>query len=206
MNQNIDLRVFELLASRLCHDLVSPVGAVKSGLELFTEFGEDADGETMALINGSAEQASLKLQCFRLAYGEAGSQREESTIAEIVGLVTAVCGNQRVRIEATGDPTVKGTGNGKLLMNLAFVAAETIGRGGVLTLGASGTALQAVASGEGAAIDAEMRAALDLATPVDALTPKTVQGYFTALLARRAGRSLRVEADEAGRVGFGLAS
>ena len=78
---DVDLQVFELLASRMCHDLVSPVGAIKSGLELFTEFGEDPDGETMALINGSAEQASQKLQFFRVAYGQAGSQREDVKLA-----------------------------------------------------------------------------------------------------------------------------
>lgn len=194
MDQNVDLRVFELLASRLCHDLVSPVGAIKSGLELFTEYGDDADGQTMALVDGSAEQASLKLQCFRLAYGQAGSQRDDVTIAETVNLVTAVCGNQRMRIEATGDAAIAGAGNGKLLMNMAFVGAEAIGRGGVLTLGAGNGALQVVASGAGAQIDDEMRAALDLSLPVDALTPKTVQGYFTALLARRAGQAIRVDA------------
>lgn len=47
----------------------------------------------MALINNSATQASEKLQCFRLAYGQAGSQRADVPIAEAVGLVTAVCGN-----------------------------------------------------------------------------------------------------------------
>lgn len=202
MEMNVDLRVFELLASRLCHDLISPVGAVKSGLELFTEFGEDAEGETMALINGSAEQASLKLQCFRLAYGEAGSQREDVRNAELVGLVTAVCGNQRMPVEAVGEAVVPGMGNGKLLINLAFVAAETIGRGGVLTLGATANTLRATATGEGAAIEQEMLSALDLSASVDTLTPKTVQGYFTGLLAQRAGRAVRVDAAGAGKIDF----
>ena len=50
MDASDDLRVTELLASRLCHDLISPVGAVNSGLELFREFGEDPHGEAMALV------------------------------------------------------------------------------------------------------------------------------------------------------------
>lgn len=57
MESGIPTRVFELLISRLCHDIISPVGAVKSGLELLTEFGEDAGGETMALITNSARPA-----------------------------------------------------------------------------------------------------------------------------------------------------
>ena len=73
MEPTIELRVAELLASRLCHDLVSPVGAVNSGIELLTEFGDDPDGESMALIFSSARTASDKLLFFRIAYGNAGS-------------------------------------------------------------------------------------------------------------------------------------
>lgn len=182
----MDLRVFELLVSRLCHDLVSPVGAVKSGLELFTEFGDDPDGETMALINSSVDQASRKLQFFRLAYGQAGSQREDVKLAEAVDLLDAVCGNQRTRIEGSGDEMVAGAGNGKLLLNLGLVAAETIPRGGVIEIGIAGGSLRASAKGEGAALDPALSEALSLCTPVDVLTPKSVQGYFTGILARRA--------------------
>lgn len=64
MEPTIELRVAELLASRLCHDLVSPVGAVNSGIELLTEFGDDPDGESMALISSSARTASDKLLFF----------------------------------------------------------------------------------------------------------------------------------------------
>ena len=67
MEPTIELRVAELLASRLCHDLISPVGAVNNGIELLTEFGEDPDGESMQLIATSAKTASEKLQFFRIA-------------------------------------------------------------------------------------------------------------------------------------------
>jgi histidine phosphotransferase ChpT len=199
MDVSVDLTVFELLASRLCHDLVSPVGAVKSGLELFTEFGDDGEGETMALITNSAEQASQKLQCFRLAYGEAGAQRSDVTSKEAVGLVTAVCGNARTQIVAAGDAVIEGTGSGQLLVNMALSMAETMGRGGVLTLAAVGPVLTVAAVGESVSLDAELVAALDLSASVDAVTPKSVQGYFTGMLVRRAGYELRVEAPEAGR-------
>jgi histidine phosphotransferase ChpT len=204
MKQGVDLTVFELLASRLCHDLVSPVGAVKSGLELFTEFGDDPDGETMALINGSAEQASQKLQCFRFAYGQSGAQRDDVSLAELVGFATAVCGNQRTRIEGTGDAIVTGMGHGKILINLAFVAAEAIGRGGVVTLGATGGAMRATAEGDRAEIDAAMIEALTLAAPVEALTPKTVQGYYAGLLAQRVGKDIEIDTATPGRVSLAV--
>jgi len=50
MEPTIELRVAELLASRLCHDLISPVGAVNSGIELMTEFGDGVDSESMQLV------------------------------------------------------------------------------------------------------------------------------------------------------------
>ncbi|MBT3399944.1 MAG: hypothetical protein HN420_08150 [Rhodospirillaceae bacterium] len=58
MEPKIELRIAELLASRLCHDLISPVGAVNSGIELMTEFGDGPECESMALITSSARTAS----------------------------------------------------------------------------------------------------------------------------------------------------
>ena len=99
MSPTIDLHVAELLASRLCHDLVSPVGAVKTGVELFTEYGDDADGETIGLITKSALQAAEKLQFFRLAYGSAGTAASGVSVADALALIRSVCGNPRTTIE-----------------------------------------------------------------------------------------------------------
>jgi len=61
MEPTIELRVAELLASRLCHDLISPVGAVNSGIELMTEFGDDPDGAINSIFR---RRARLKPSCF----------------------------------------------------------------------------------------------------------------------------------------------
>jgi len=92
MEPTIELRVAELLASRLCHDLISPVGAVNSGIELMTEFGDDPDGESMALITSSARTASDKLLFFRIAYGNAGSGTNVP-LADGQNLIAPVCVN-----------------------------------------------------------------------------------------------------------------
>lgn len=68
-------RVLELLASRICHDLVSPVGAIGNGVELMEEMGHEAGKEALGLISSSAKQASYRLKCFRLAYGAAGTDK-----------------------------------------------------------------------------------------------------------------------------------
>ena len=74
---NDDLRIAELLCSRLCHDLVSPIGAVNNGVELMEEFGGASD-EAMALIGASGKQAARRLQYYRIAFGLAGSQIAQS--------------------------------------------------------------------------------------------------------------------------------
>ena len=70
----VDIRILELLSSRICHDLVSPVGAINNGVELIEDVGGNTTGEAMQLISKSAVIAARRLRCFRMAYGRAGSE------------------------------------------------------------------------------------------------------------------------------------
>ena len=63
----------EALSSKICHDLISPIGAVNNGLEILEELGADAGEEVIELISFSAAQASAKLRAFRMVYGSGGS-------------------------------------------------------------------------------------------------------------------------------------
>ena len=80
MSLSVDLRVLELVCSRICHDLVSPVGAVNNGIELIREMADDdapssgLESEALALIAHSAEQGSRRLRVLRIAYGAAGAR------------------------------------------------------------------------------------------------------------------------------------
>src|SRR4051812_20575113 len=72
---NFDLQILELVCSRLCHDLISPVGAVGNGLELMAEEGDDELLEdARRLVESSTQRASSLLQMYRCAYGNAGNQ------------------------------------------------------------------------------------------------------------------------------------
>lgn len=154
MEPSIELRVAELLASRLCHDLVSPVGAVNSGIELLTEFGDDPDGESMGLISTSARTASDKLQFFRIAYGNAGSG-SNVPLADGLRLIEPVCLNQRttLAIDDASSGAMPGAGAVKLLLNLALLAGECLPKGGQLSVRV-GPDMEAeiTAAGEGARI------------------------------------------------------
>src|SRR5690606_38058321 len=70
--ENKSASVIELLASRICHDLVSPVGAINNGVEFMEDGGPDSMDEALGLISHSASQASAKLMAFRIAYGAGG--------------------------------------------------------------------------------------------------------------------------------------
>src|ERR1700689_1485351 len=70
----IDMRVMELLASKICHDLVSPISAINNGVELIEDIGGAVVEEAMQLIGDSAGHASRRLRLFRMAYGRAGSE------------------------------------------------------------------------------------------------------------------------------------
>ena len=178
MSPTIDLRVAELLASRLCHDMVSPVGAVKTGVELFTEYGDDADGETMILITKSVIQASEKRQFFRLAYGTAGNTASGVSVSDAVALIESVCGNQRTTIEAAALDKEPPLGAIKVMLNGAMLAGDCLPRGGVLRLSSeadsgNGYVVRVAAAGERAALDDELSDALSGVTDSADLAPRS---------------------------------
>lgn len=207
MSPTIDLRVAELLASRLCHDMVSPVGAVKTGVELFTEYGDDADGETMGLITKSALQASEKLQFFRLAYGSAGTSASGVTIADAMALIKSVCGNQRTTIEGEALDNKPPLGAIKIMLNGAMLAGDCLPRGGVLKLssnpeGADGYTVRVLAAGERAGIDDELSGALSGETDAADLTPRSAHAYYTSVLARSLDGGLAIETSQTDEIVF----
>lgn len=187
MEPTIELRVAELLAARLCHDLISPVGAVNSGIELMTEFGDDPDGESMALITSSARTASDKLLFFRIAYGNAGSGTNVP-LTDGLKLIAPVCVNQRTEtvIDDASAGAMPGAGAVKLLLCLALMAGECLPRGGTLTVrvGPDMTA-ELTAVGDGARIGEGEQAALDGSFDVEDLDPKTAHAHFTYCVRQR---------------------
>lgn len=195
MEPTIELRVAELLASRLCHDLISPVGAVNSGIELMTEFGDGLDSESMQLVASSAKLASEKLQFFRIAYGNAGSGANVA-LGDGLRLIEPVCANQRtaVVIEDRTAGAMPGPGVVKLLLNITLVAVECLPRGGELAVVIGpDMAVRVSASGEGARIEDNMRAALDGSIAGADLDPRTAHGYFTHMAGKRLGVAFTVE-------------
>ncbi|HEX9789625.1 MAG TPA: histidine phosphotransferase family protein [Kiloniellales bacterium] len=203
----IDLRVAELLASRLCHDLVGPIGAVNNGMELIEDEEPGMIEEALKLTAGSARQAANVLQFFRLAYGMAGG-RLGGDLIELRDLVTGYLGGGKVTLDWSVQSGAGGApdGLGKLVLNLVALAVEALPKGGKLSVGvqpgSGGLEASVTAEGPGAKLREESVPALNPDVNVTDLTPRSVQGYFTRLLARRAGGDLAVDTSHPGRLVF----
>ncbi|MFC3593865.1 histidine phosphotransferase family protein [Novosphingobium piscinae] len=136
MNTSLDLAA--MLCSRLCHDMLSPVGALTNGLELFADEKDPAmRGRIVELLEQSAKTSADKLKFFRLAFGAAGGFGELVPVDEAKAVIEALIGNNG-RIEArwalSGNALPKPAI--KMLLNLALIGIEALVRGGTLDLGA----------------------------------------------------------------------
>ncbi|GAB4375388.1 MAG: histidine phosphotransferase family protein [Kiloniellaceae bacterium] len=198
MDLKIDVRVAELLTSRLCHDLVGPIGAVGNGLELLAddEFGMAEDA--MKLTANSARQASNILQFFRLAYGMAGA-RVGADYSQLRDLSAALLESSRTKLQWTAVQAPEGAPDGiaKLVLNMIALGHEALPRGGdlVVEIGAATGGIEAAVtvSGQDAHLRPEALAGLQDSVDVTELTPRGVHGYFTKLMARRLGSDLAIE-------------
>ncbi len=187
----VDSRVIELLCSRICHDLISPVGAINNGIELIEELGNRVVDEAIGLIGASAKKMSGHLQFFRVAYGFAGTQSIQS-FREVRDLVEGILDGGKIGLDwpdAAVPETAPAPGWGKLLLNQAALAAEGLPRSGTLAIAVSSTPtphrLEVAARGDDVGLSDELKAALDPEIAIDALTARTVHAYFTAVAARR---------------------
>lgn len=198
----LDLRVTELLCSRLCHDLVSPVGAVTNGMELVAELGGAMDAEIARMIGDSAALAANRLRFFRAAYGLAGGQ-DTSSAEELKTLAESRALTEGYGLRWDAEPTrIAGQGKpGKLALNLQLLAEEALMRGGTIGMRAE-AGLEARVEGMGATLRPEQIAALGADAPVDQLTARTVHAFYTARLAAECGLGLSVETMGEGLVIF----
>jgi len=205
MTDTIELRVFHLLCAKLCHDLVSPVGAVSNGVELLRDMGPEDAAEILDLIEDSSGKAAERLKYFRVAYGLAADAVR--TDVEAKALAVAMFGGHAISIDWPTDPAIATPLNEldiKLVLNMLLLAAEALPRGGTIAvrLVEDGAALgvELVARGEGAVLAPELAAGLASDADVAGLTPRTVQGFFTARYARSRGGALAADSGADGGV------
>ena len=198
MSVLVDFRVLELLCGRLCHELVSPVGAINNGVELLDDEDPEFVKEAMALIGQSARKAGQRLQFYRFAYGMVGA----GTAADGRELSLGLLDGGKLRCEWLPEATTLSPAWQRLACNMVVLAAEVLPRGGALSVrplrdGASGVAV--TAEGDSVNVTAELRAALD-DIAIEDLTARSVHAFYTARLAQHLGARLALAVSETGRV------
>ncbi len=190
-----DLDLAALLCSRVCHDVISPVGAIANGLELMDDPETDAELRATALdmVRSSAKTATAKLKFCRIAFGAAGSAGAMIDMSEAGEVARSFVGEEKVKLEWLAPRENRPKQEVKLILNMLLIALAGIPRGGVVTVTAEGQVLKVRAQGERAKINEAMAAALNGTADLLTLDARLVQPYYARRLAEAAGLEIKME-------------
>lgn len=198
MHQLKDLAPSELaslLCSRVCHDIISPVGAINNGLELLDDGGADEDA--MDLIRTSAVNASARLQFARIAFGAAGSAGVEIDTGDAQAVALAFMKGEKADFTWAAERALLPKNQVKLALNLILVANGSIPRGGTLDCamdtGGERPVITLRATGKLMRIPQKFADFLDGRFEDEPIDAHSVQYYYTLLLANEAGMTVTAE-------------
>jgi len=183
-----------LLCSRVCHDIISPVGAINNGLELLDEGGADSDA--MDLIRTSALNASVRLKFARLAFGASGSVGASIDTGEAEKAAKDfAAAEKKTEVTWSGPRAIIAKNRVKLLLNLFLIAYGAIPRGGSIEITLENPEFDAiftlVAKGRMMRVPPKLVELLS-GTPEEAIDAHSIQPYYTVLLAEEAGMTIDV--------------
>jgi histidine phosphotransferase ChpT len=194
-----------LLASRICHDVISPVGAIVNGLEVLEE-EKDEQMRIFALdlVKKSSKQASARLQFCRIAFGAAGSAGASIDTGDAESVARNFLADSKAEFSWAGPRALLPKNRVKLLLNLVIIANTTIPRGGKIdvTLEGSGfdpdMTFRIITTGISSRIPAGLVDLLDGKAPEHGIDAHVIQPYYTGLIGRAARMDISVEAREDG--------
>lgn len=189
-----------LLCSRVCHDVISPVGAIVNGLEVLEdENAADMRDVALDLIAKSARQASARLQFTRLAFGAAGSVGARLDLGDAEQVARPVIEDQRTALEWSLPRELVPKNRVKLLLNLILLAGTTIPRGGIIRVTGSGEgdaiAFALVSTGQNARIPQAIASLALGVVPEGGLDAHSIQPFYAALLAQECGLAIAFAQD-----------
>jgi histidine phosphotransferase ChpT len=177
-----------LLSSRVCHDVISPVGAIINGLEVLEdENDEEMRGHALDLIKSSAAEASARLQFCRLAFGAAGSKGASIDTGDAEHVARQLFADERTRMEWKLPRVLMAKNKVKLLLNLCLIADMAIPRGGALTVSGEGEgdeiAFRVEAKGPNSRLAPEVVRLLAGESDESTLDARAIQAYYAGLVA-----------------------
>lgn len=194
----IDVEVLELLASRICHDIISPVGAINNGVEFLEEMGAGGSDEAVSLLSHSAKTASAKLMAFRLAYGAGG--RDYNIKPEDIHKCFAGLIESDGKITQDWNPHMdfgfeeRPEGFCKILMGGLMLAQECLPKGGQVSIETDGKGEVLIhAKSEETLLRPQVEDAMAQTISPEELDPRLVHPYVVGILARHYGFDLKIK-------------
>jgi histidine phosphotransferase ChpT len=189
------LELAALLCSRLCHDLISPVGAIVNGLEVLEEDNDEATKKfALELITKSARQASARLQFCRLAFGAAGSSGAQIDLGDAEAMARGLIEDEKTKLAWKLTRALLPKNRVKLLLNMLIIGGQTIPRGGTLTVDPVGEGesmgFRVSAVGLNARIPQAIPGLLTGAPANEPVDAHKIQPFYTGLLAKACGLSV----------------
>jgi len=201
----IDLKVSQLLCSRLCHDLIGSASAINAGLELIHDDPADTEGP-LDLMDQSATQLSTRLAFFRCAFGLAEGARGPAEVAEIRSLAADYFEGGKIKLNwpesaSFTDQKILPGMSGKIILNLTLMANGCLPRGGDVLVHVvqipEGIGIAIEAKGPGVRLAEDIKDALTQDAGLDQLNAHNVHAYYAQCMARDAGGAIETQ-EEAG--------
>lgn len=188
-----------LLASRVCHDVISPVGAIVNGLEVLEEDKDEGMREfALDLIRKSARTASARLQFCRLAFGAAGSAGASIDTGDAEKVARGLIADDRTQLIWDAPRVFMPKNKVKLALNLCLIAAACIPRGGVMHVVIDGegddTRITITVKGPNLKLASHVADLLEGRSESGGVDAHGIQPYFTGLVARSCNMAVQVTA------------
>jgi histidine phosphotransferase ChpT len=176
-----DLKLSELIAVKLCHDLAGPVGAINNGTELLKDGGENIFEQALDLVDASAREAVARILYYRQAYGAANLQAETS-IGSLKTLADNLFAAKNITVEWITNGGMVQSANGtdaKIILNLILIVSNCLIYGGKISVTIENKTI--TVHGEGKAVKADLEViGLLSEKPEVSITIKNVQAYLVS--------------------------
>jgi len=191
-----DIEFSALLCSRLCHDLISPVGAIANGIEILSdEDDEMMRVEVMKLLEQSAVVTSNRLKFFRLSFGAAGGFGEKVPLSEAKNAIDSLYNASNVEVSWESDFTELNKDALKLMLNMVLLAGESLIRGGQLLIEikdkSPDVTITVTVHGDRVILQDSIRQALLGELSDDQIEAKSAPAFLAASVARKLGSTIK---------------
>ncbi|MGJ8563354.1 MAG: histidine phosphotransferase family protein [Alphaproteobacteria bacterium] len=183
-----------LMCARICHDIISPISALGTALEVLDdENNTDMHEDALDLVRLSARQASGKLQFLRLTFGAGGSAPGIIGVETLKTLVHGIYGDSKATISWEAETDGIDKSKARLLLNMVMMAVQSVPRGGTVNINVDTLTLKA--NGFKARIDAAVHQTLSGRAPEDGFDGRSIQPFYAGLIARELKGRITAEID-----------